>query len=89
MTDFNHTETYLQNDGWYHLELHWTTPGGEKRKAPMEGTGLGSYSFEGNNYGYKDVFVTGPGGTRWDIELDQGHNYTWWGPIWDQKVTVE
>ena len=42
MTDFNHTETYLQNDGWFHIEVHWTTPGGEKRKAPMEGTGLGS-----------------------------------------------
>ena len=44
MTDYYHTETYLQNDGWFHLELHWTTPGGEKRTKPMEGTGLGSYS---------------------------------------------
>ena len=89
MVDFNHTETYLQNNGWFHLELHWTTPGGEKRTKPFEGTGLGTYSFEGNNYGYTDVFVTGPGGTRWDIELDKGHSYEWYGPIWNQQVRID
>ena len=89
MVNYNHTETYLQNDGWFHLELHWTTPGGEKKTKSLAGLGFGTYSFEGNKYGYTDVYVTGPGGTRWDIELDKGHSYEWYGPIWNQQVRIE
>ena len=84
----DYRQTYLKNSGWFHLEVHWTTPGGEVRRAGLEGLEMGEMVFESDK-NYTDVYVTGPGGTRWEIELGQGHTYVWHGPIWNQQVRID
>lgn len=38
---------------------------------------------------YDYIYVSGPGGTRWDIDLFDRGTFVWTGPVWDQQMHRE